>query len=79
METPTSNGHSARVELRLAINGAHYAVAQVGPNSLVLREACEIPPATIGELTIKIDDFERRHRIRLDDGATLASRTVSFS
>jgi hypothetical protein len=54
-------------------------VSQVGPNSLILRQACEIPPSTEAELIIKIDDFERRDRVFLYEGATAGSTTVPFS
>ena len=39
-----TTGHSAKVEIRLRVQGMVLKVAQVGEESLILRDPCELPP-----------------------------------
>jgi hypothetical protein len=50
------DGFSAHVELFLLVEDKKLRVAQVGPESLILRDTCTIPPGTRGRIVIKVDD-----------------------
>lgn len=60
-------GYSADVRMSLEIEGRHLAVAQVGPDFIILAGAGEMPPST-GDLVVVIDGNERRRTLALPDG-----------
>jgi hypothetical protein len=78
MAITSATGYSANVALHLRINGDQLPIAQVGPGSFILREACTIPPATEAELIVKIDDYEQRLQVVLVEGATADNKAVKF-
>jgi hypothetical protein len=69
------NGHSARVQMRLLVNGSTIGVTQMGPDFLFIEPAADHPP---GEATIlfKVDDSERRWKVRLPEGISAESERV---
>jgi hypothetical protein len=71
----TYHAHSARVEMRLVVNGSSISITQMGPDFLFVESACDYPP---GEATIvlRVDDSERRWRVRLPEGISRNSTRV---
>jgi hypothetical protein len=69
--------HSAKVRLRLLVNGDDLEVAQVGDGFCVLREA---RPHAAGDaqLTISIDDHTETHNVFHCHGIAADSREVAF-
>jgi hypothetical protein len=78
INTSGQGGHSAKVKMRLLLNGSSLPVAQMGPDFLILESATEHPP---GDATLElcIDANERRWQVRLPNGISSASRTVTIS
>jgi len=72
------SGHSAQVKMRLLLNGSSIPVAQMGPNFLILESATEHPPSD-ATIELRIDESERRWKVRLSEGMSSASRTVTIS
>jgi len=72
------SGHSAHVKMRLRLNGDSIRVVQMGPDFLILEAAAEHPP---GDATIdlSIDANERSWKVRLPNGISSTSRTVTIS
>jgi hypothetical protein len=71
-------GYSADVRMRLLLNGASVALAQLGPDFVLVDAPLDHPP---GEATIvlSIDGQERRWNVRLPQGISAESRTVAIS
>jgi hypothetical protein len=72
------DGYSARVELRLQINGEHLRIAQIGPTSFILRESRAIAPGTPARIVIKVDDRQEERDVVLHRGATIDAREVEY-
>jgi hypothetical protein len=64
--------------LHLQVNGSRLRLSHVGPEAIIFREPQAIAPATEGTLTVKIDDFEKKQKVVLYDGATLESKRANF-
>lgn len=73
-----NTGYSSTVELYLVVNGYKLLVAQVGPDTLVLREPRYIPPSSEGELIIKIDGRTKIEHVMLPRGSTEDAVLVPF-
>ena len=69
--------HSAKVRLRLRVNGDDLDVAQVGPGFCVLRDLRPHPPSD-AQLIITVDDHTETHRVSLCHGIAADSREVTF-
>ena len=78
IESSGQGGHSAQVKMRLLLNGSSIPVAQMGPDFLILESATEHPPAD-ATIELRIDASERRWKVRLPEGISSASRTVSIT
>lgn len=59
--------HSADVQITLNLASLSVAVAQLGPNFIILRQGVNHPPAE-GEMVLKIDSSESRWTVFLPDG-----------
>lgn len=70
--------YSADVRLHLAVNGQVTSLSQVGPDSVILETACELPPCS-AEVIVKVDGREHRRKVLLPDGASRASRWVKIT
>ena len=70
------DGYSAHVEIYLIVGDEHLPVAQVGPNSLILRQPSELP-AGHAQIVIKVDDHEEVHDVIL--GTTSGTEHVNFA
>ena len=64
--------------MRLLLNGSSIPVVQMGPDFLILQSATEYPPSD-ATLELCIDTNERRWKVRLPNGISSASRTVTIS
>ena len=53
-------------------------IAQIGPKSFILRDACEYPPGTEGTIVIKVDDRERKVHAFLQNGVTSGVDEVEY-
>jgi hypothetical protein len=71
-------GYSARVDLKLLVNGRLLDVAQVGPDRCVLRNPVELPQGTEGEIIMHVDNHERRWHVLLFEGANSDTPIVHF-
>jgi hypothetical protein len=72
-----TKGHSAKVEIRLRVQGMLLNVAQVGEESLILREPCELPPC-YGLIEIVVDGHLDRYPVYLHAGITPGSKFIDF-
>jgi hypothetical protein len=70
--------HSARVEMRLIINGSSISITQMGPGFLFIEGSHDHPP---GEATsvLQVDDAERSWQVSLPDGISKASTRVALA
>lgn len=76
--TPERNGHSAKVEIWLLLNGSTLRVSQLGPDFLILNQPDHYPPG-IATLILSIDDHERRWEVRLPEGLSPGRRRVPIA
>jgi hypothetical protein len=67
------SGHSTDVRIQLCVNGYTLAVAQLGPDFLVLKNPLDHPPAE-AEITMSIDGHESRWKVHLVDGIGAGQR-----
>ena len=72
------NGHSAEVSMHLHLNGWALAIAQLGPDFLILEQPKEHPPAN-AEITLVIDGTEERWAVRLPGGLCSNNREVALA
>lgn len=70
--------HSAKVDIRMTINGRVLGLSQVGPDHAILKQPTVIPPATYASIQVVIDDETLERTVFLFDGATENSRRVEF-
>ena len=75
---PQQDGFSSRVRLQLRVRDQLLPVAQVGPDSLILRQTHEIPPSTLAQLLISVDGREETHDILLPEGVKKGSTQAKF-
>ena len=70
--------HSARVEMRLIVNGSSISITQMGPDFLFVEPASDHPP---GDATIvfQVDTSERRWNVRLPDAISKDSKRVALA
>lgn len=73
-----SDGYSARVRLGLRVDGTRLDVAQVGPDSLILREPRVIAPSTVADLIIEVDDKVEETSVVLAEGASGVEARVKY-
>ena len=61
--------------MRLLVNGSTIGITQMGPDFLFIEPAGDHPP---GDATIllKVDDNERRWKVRLPEGISAESERV---
>jgi len=65
----TAAGYSSEVQLRLVFEGRSYALAQIGPDFITLREPADLPSGE-AEVVMLIDGREQdRWAVTLEHGA----------
>ena len=67
--------YSAKVDLKLIVGSKTFQLGQVGPDRLIFRDACQLPPCE-GEIVMMIDDEEQRWKVRLPIGCSMDSLVV---
>lgn len=72
------NGYSSTARGWLVANGRRLALAQVGPDHCILRDAVVLPPGE-ADLIVQIDGQQHHSRVMLGEGAPADSRTVKFT
>jgi hypothetical protein len=71
-------GHSAQVKMRLLVNGGSIAVAQMGPDFLLVDAPINHPPGN-ASLVLQVDESERRWDVHLPEGVSAASKRVAIA
>ena len=71
-------GHSAQVKIRLLVNGSSIAVAQMGPDFLLVDAPGNHPPGN-ASLVLQVDQSERRWDVSLPEGISAASKRVAIA
>lgn len=67
--------HSAQVDMHLIVNGSSISVTQMGPDFLLIEPGCEHPPGD-ATIVLRVDESERRWRVRLPEGISASSSRV---
>jgi hypothetical protein len=75
MSIDHEGGYSSNVEIRLEFEGAVLSVAQVGRDSLILKEPHDSPLAGYARIVITVDGREHPHQVLLH---SQDSRIVNF-
>ena len=74
----SQGGHSAQVKMRLLVNGSSIAVAQMGPDFLLVDTPVTHPPGN-ASLVLQVDQSERRWDVHLPEGISAASKRVAIT
>jgi hypothetical protein len=78
IESSGQGGHSAQVKMQLLFNGSSIPVVEMGPDFLVLESTTEHPPVD-ATIQLRIDSSERKWNVRLPEGISKSSPTVTIS
>jgi hypothetical protein len=78
MPITEQQGYSAKVDIRLHVNGLSLDVAQVSHRFLILREPCEVQPGTDGKIVVTIDGHEQVYAVIFHEGIRAESLRVNF-
>ena len=70
-------GHSARVTMRLLVNGLSLSVRQMGGDFLLVDQPVNHPPA-IANMVLRVDESERGWPVRLPKGISADSNRVAI-
>jgi hypothetical protein len=73
----SQGGHSAQVKIRLLVGGADLAVAQLGPDFLLVDTPCDMPPGE-SNILMRVDNSERSWTVFLTRGISSASHQVAI-
>jgi hypothetical protein len=65
---PVVTPYSAEVVLSLLVGGVSLALSHVGPNEIIVRDACEPIPAGEAKLYIRVDDSRKVRKVFLPHG-----------
>ena len=63
------------MKIRLVVNGSSIAVAQMGPDFLLVDAPINHPPGN-ASLVLQVDQSERRWDVNLPEGISAASKRV---
>ncbi len=64
--------------MRLLVNGSSIAVAQMGPDFLLVNAPINHPPGN-ASLVLQVDQIERRWDVHLPEGISAASKRVAIA
>lgn len=78
MGTRWSDGYSADVQILLFVRGQQLRVAQIGPETLILRDLQAIPPGTTAKIVLKIDDHQETRDVVLTAGSTGQREKITY-
>lgn len=65
---PAATSYSAEVDLTLRVGGVVLALSHVGPNEIIVRDACESIPAGDAKLYIRVDESRKVRNVFLPHG-----------
>lgn len=74
----TQGGHSAQVKMRLLVNGSSIAVAQMGPDFLLVHAPIDLPPGNAC-LVLQVDQSEHCWDVHLPEGISAESKRVAIA
>lgn len=74
----STRGHSADIQLHLAVGQMLVPVAKLGPNRCVLRKPTVLPHGP-AELVVRVDEREERWPVFLPRGAAATTSHVEIS
>lgn len=77
MHSPRKS-HSAKVNLRMMVDGRPVGLSQVGPMHAIFEQATTISPQTEASIEVTIDDETLTRTVFLYEGASKDSRRVEF-
>jgi hypothetical protein len=78
MKAALREEHSATVDMQLEVDGHTLRVSQAGPDTLILRDKCEIDPGAAARLIITVDGKQFHYEIVLIQGISSDSDVVKF-
>ncbi len=70
--------HSAKVEMRLLINGTSVGITHMGRDFLRIDAPADVPPCE-ASIFLKVDDSESEWKVRLPDGISKDSNRVALA
>ena len=65
---PVVTPYSAEVVLSLLVGGVTLALSHVGPNEIIVRDACDPIPAGEAKLYIRVDESRKFRKVFLPHG-----------
>ena len=74
----SQGGHSAQVQMRLLVNGSSIAVAQMGPDFLLVDAPINHSPGN-ASLVLQVDQIEHRWNVHLPNGICAESKRVAIA
>ena len=74
----SQGGHSAKVKMRLLVNGSSIPVIQMGPDFLIVDAPFDHPPDD-ASVVLQVDQSERRWNVRLPNGISANSKRVAIA
>jgi hypothetical protein len=74
----SQGGHSARVNMRLLVNGLSLQVTQMGPDFVLVESPVNHPPAA-ASMVLQVDKTERRWNVRLPGGISANKKRVEIA
>jgi hypothetical protein len=74
----SQGGHSAQVKMSLLVNGSSIAVAQMGPDFLLVDAPINHPPGN-ASLILQVDQSERCWNVHLPEGISAESKRVAIA
>jgi hypothetical protein len=70
--------YSARVGMKLIVNGLSISVTHMGPDFLLIEPGDAHPPGN-ASLVLQVDQSERRWDVHLPEGISAASKRVAIA
>lgn len=74
----SQDGHSAQVKMRMLLNGRSIAIAQMGPDFLLVKASVNKPPSN-ATIVLQVDQSERRWDVHLPEGISATSQRVAIA
>ena len=71
-------GHSARVTMRLLVDGLCFPIRQMGPDFLLVEHLVNHPPAT-ASVELHVDESKRTWKVYLPEGLSASNHRVAIA
>ena len=72
------DGYSATIDAYLEVGTSRYRIGRIRAGEMMLRDACDLAPATEGTVVVCVDGSCRRTPVVLIHGAREANRAVEY-